>query len=300
MQIPSPIELLNDPLFKEKEIELYLKRDDLIEPYVGGNKIRKMKYAFEHIIQSDINTVISCGGVYSNHIHALSYYSKYNNIQSIGLIRGDEGTVTPTLEDAKNQGMQIVYITREEYRKLRTHPEEIINKYIKDSNYYYLPEGGSSVFALKGCAEIIEENNYIEFQYICCPVGTGATIAGISSLPNLKSKVLGFPAIKNSEYIDDEIKNLLLPTGATTFPLLFHNKVCMDGYGKINEFLVVFIKEFYLKHNILLDPLYNGKMMYYIFELIKDDYFEKGSKILCIHTGGTQGWRGFPHVSFMH
>jgi 1-aminocyclopropane-1-carboxylate deaminase len=299
VQIPSPIELLNDSLFKEKKIELYIKRDDLIEPYVGGNKIRKMKYAFEHVLHSNIKTIVSCGGVYSNHIHALAYYSKYQNIKSIGLIRGDEGINTASLVDARNQGMEIIYVSREEYKKLRTNPEEILNKYIKDQDYFFLPEGGSSTYALKGCAEIIEENHYNDFDYICCPVGTGATIAGISSSPETKSKVLGFPAIKNSEYIDAEIKNLLLNTPEAKYPLLFHNKVCMDGYGKINEHLVVFIKEFYLKHTILLDPLYNGKMMYYLFELIKHDYFEIGSKILCIHTGGTQGWRGFPNVKFM-
>jgi 1-aminocyclopropane-1-carboxylate deaminase len=294
VQIPSPIEVLKDTLLLEKELKLFIKRDDLIEPFVGGNKIRKMKYAFEHVVKNNIKYIVSCGGVYSNHLHALAYYAKYNHVKSIGLVRGEEVLTTATLEDAKNQGMELIYVTREDYKKLRTQPDEILKKYLTLTDFLYLPEGGSSNYAIKGCAEIVSEIKENVFDFICCPVGTGATIAGISSACSAQTQVLGFPAIKNSYYLDDEIKKLLANHTTAHLPHLFHNEVCMEGYGKINDTLVTFIKNFYQSHGILLDPMYNGKMMYYIYQLISKDYFQRGSNILCIHTGGTQGWRGFP------
>ena len=148
-----------------------------------------------------------------------------------------------------------------------------------------LPEGGANELAVKGTSEILDE---IDAQdYICCPVGTGGTIAGIINASNHKQKVIGFPAIKGFDTLEKDIKNW---TNKQNYE--FINNYVSGGYGKVSEELVEFINQFYLMQNIPLDAIYTGKMMLGIIDLVAKDYFLKGSSILAIHTGGLQGNRG--------
>ena len=267
---------------------VYIKREDLIHPIVSGNKFRKLKY---NILQSKAENqtkILTFGGAFSNHIAAVAYAAKKNGFQSIGIIRGDElenkVNENPTLSFARNCGMQFDFVSRETYRK-KSEPDFIENLKEKYGDFYLIPEGGTNELAIKGCQEILNEDDNA-FDYICCSVGTGGTISGIINSTNELQKVLGFPALK-SGYLKDEICKF---AKNNRWDLIsdYH----FEGYGKINNELVAFINTFYKQTKIPLDSIYTGKMLYGVFDLIKKGFFPVNSKILVIHTGGIQGNQG--------
>ena len=269
-------------------ISLEIKREDLLHPFISGNKFRKMKYNLLQAKAENQHTLLTFGGAYSNHIAAVAYAGKEQEFKTIGIIRGDELgdkiEENPTLKFAQECGMQFEFVTREAYRH-KTEPDFIANLQQKFGSFYLVPEGGTNEYAIKGCEEILTEED-IKFDYVCCAVGTGGTISGIinSALPN--QKLLGFPALKG-DFLKDEIckfatsKNWELVTD-------YH----FGGYGKVNEELIQFINQFYRQTQVPLDPVYTGKMFFGVIDLIQKNYFPDNSKILLIHTGGLQGIKG--------
>ena len=269
-------------------ISLEIKREDLLHPFISGNKFRKMKYNLLQAKAENQHTLLTFGGAYSNHIAAVAYAGKEQEFKTIGIIRGDELgdkiEENPTLKFAQECGMQFEFVTREAYRH-KTEPDFIANLQQKFGSFYLVPEGGTNEYAIKGCEEILTEED-IKFDYVCCAVGTGGTISGIinSALPN--QKLLGFPALKG-DFLKDEIckfatsKNWELVTD-------YH----FGGYGKVNEELIQFINQFYRQTQVPLDPVYTGKMFFGVIDLIQKNYFPDNSKILLIHTGGLQGIQG--------
>ena len=276
---------ITSPILRSKKIKLFIKRIDLIHPYVSGNKFYKLKYNFIELKKQKKNKVLTFGGAYSNHICATSFLANKNNIKSIGIIRGEQHSqLNSTLEFARKKGMDIHYFSREEYRN-KHKPcfiEELKYRY---GDFYLLPEGGSNILAVKGTEEIIDDDNS---NYICCSIGTGGTIAGIMNASKKNQMIIGFPALKSYLDLQNNIKkwsrrsNLKLEYGYVG-----------KGYAKISKELIKFINTFYNNYNIPLDAVYNGKMMFGIFDLVSKDYFKEGSSILAIHTGGIQGNRGF-------
>ena len=269
-------------------ISVQIKREDLIHPFVSGNKFRKLKYNLLQAKEENQETLLTFGGAFSNHIAAVAFAGKEKGFKTIGIIRGDElaGKVAenPTLSFAQNCGMQLEFISREEYR-LKSEVSFIENLKQKFGSFYLIPEGGTNDLAIKGCQEILGPED-AEFDYICCSIGTGGTISGIinSVLPH--QKVLGFPALKG-DFLKEEIRNF---TQNDNWELLtdYH----FGGYGKVNEVLIGFINQFYTENQIPLDPIYTGKMVFGVIDLIEKNYFPDGSKILLIHTGGIQGIQG--------
>jgi 1-aminocyclopropane-1-carboxylate deaminase len=307
-------------------ISVSIKREDLIHPFVSGNKFRKLKYNLLQAKKEKTLTLLTFGGAFSNHIAAVAFAGKENGFRTIGIIRGDELrdkiAGNPTLEFAQNCGMQLEFVSREEYRRKKEIPflENIKEKF---GDFYLIPEGGTNELAIKGCQEILTEEDS-RYNYVCCAVGTGGTISGIinSALPH--QKVLGFPALKG-DFLKDEIRifaqNEMSITGfdASTDedvrPELLrigeaipcsNKKQILDthenwelitdyhfgGYGKVNQDLIAFINQFYAENQIPLDPIYTGKMVFGVMDLIQKNYFPPHSKILLIHTGGIQGIQG--------
>lgn len=269
-------------------VELYLKREDKIHPFISGNKYRKLKYNLIESQNKKHDTLLTFGGAYSNHIAAAASAGKESGIKTIGVIRGEELadkiSENPTLSFAQNCGMKFKFISREVYRTKTT--SSFINTLKNElGNFYMIPEGGTNELAVKGCEEIfIEEDK--TFDIICCPVGTGGTISGLINASEPHQKILGFPALKG-DFLQKEIGKF---TAKSNWELVtdYH----FGGYAKINSTLVEFINRFKQEYNIPLDPIYTGKMMFGIFDLIKKGYFKKGAKILAIHTGGLQGIDG--------
>ncbi|GAA4932337.1 pyridoxal-phosphate dependent enzyme [Algibacter agarivorans] len=279
-------ELVNLP--KETGVELFIKREDQLHAFVSGNKYRKLKYNLLQAEKSGFKTLLTFGGAFSNHIAAVSSAGNILGFKTIGIIRGEELrdkiSENPTLNFAKENGMQFKFVSRGLYRNKTS--DDFLNELKNEfGNFYLIPEGGTNSLAIKGCEEILTDNDET-FDYICCAVGTGGTISGLINCLKPSQQVLGFPALKG-DFLQQDISKF---ARQTNWKLIsdYH----FGGYAKINEELVTFINQFKIDFDIPLDPVYTGKMLYGIMDLIEKNYFPKGSKILAIHTGGLQGIDG--------
>ncbi|MEM8762705.1 MAG: pyridoxal-phosphate dependent enzyme [Bacteroidota bacterium] len=269
-------------------MELYIKREDLLHPFISGNKLRKLKYNLQLAKKEKHSKILTFGGAYSNHILAVACAGHEQGFETVGVIRGEElqneWTANPTLKRAFEYGMQFDFVSREEYRqKNKKSYIEVLQ--LKHGNPIIFPEGGTNALAIKGCQEILTPED-ASFDYVCCPVGTGGTISGLIAASKSHQIVLGFPALKGN----------FLKADIATFVERDNWKLISDyhfgGYGKVDEVLVDFINNFRKETGIPLDPVYTAKMMFGIMDLIRKGHFKKGSMILAIHTGGLQGIAG--------
>ncbi|MBI2281011.1 MAG: 1-aminocyclopropane-1-carboxylate deaminase/D-cysteine desulfhydrase [Bacteroidetes bacterium] len=292
------IEIFEDFL-KEKNIRLYVLREDLIHPEISGNKWRKLKYNVQEAKNQGFSKLVTYGGAYSNHIAATAAAGREFAIETIGIIRGEETLpLNNTLQIASNNGMKFKYVSRSFYRDNKynsTFLEELKHEF---GDFYLVPEGGSNAFAVKGCTEI-KNNIIVDFDVITCANGTGGTIAGIiASLDNSKT-IIGFPALKGGAFLVNDIQRLLNEYFIKFDATIENNNWSLNteyhfgGYGKINNELVNFVNEFNYKHNVPLDLIYTGKMMFGIYQTIKTTNQFTGKKIVVVHTGGLQGNKGF-------
>ncbi len=288
-QLPSPIQQIFDPLFEQKGLQVYVKREDLIHPLIMGNKWRKLKYNINEARLRGAR-IVTLGGAFSNHILATAAAAKENDLKSIGIIRGEElnAASNPTLLQASELGMQLEFVTREKYGILRESPDEIYDWY-PDS--FIIPEGGTNEFAIKGCEELVQEID-VDFDYICAPIGTGGTIAGVLAGLQGEANVLGISSLKG-EFVHSMVTSLLEAHQLVHQNYQIFDKYHFGGYAKTTEDLIDFILEFKEKHQILLDPIYTGKLFYGVIDLIKQDFFKFNHKIILLHTGGIQGIEGY-------
>ncbi|WP_417199033.1 1-aminocyclopropane-1-carboxylate deaminase/D-cysteine desulfhydrase [Bizionia sp.] len=272
--------------------QLYIKPDYLIDPFISGNKYRKLKYNILEAKKQDSKTLLTFGGAFSNHIAAVAAVGSRFKFQTIGVIRGEELSKeiqkNPTLRFAKSQGMQFYFVSRDTYREKETETfiENLRNKF---GEFYFIPEGGTNELAIKGCEEILTEQD-TEFDFITSAVGTGGTISGLINSAKAHQKILGFPALKG-DFLRKDISKF---AKRENWDLIsdYH----FGGYAKINLELISFINDFKQQFNIPLDPIYTGKMAFGVCDLIKKGYFPKDAKILMIHTGGLQGIKGMNRI----
>lgn len=269
-------------------ISLYIKREDLLHPVISGNKFRKLKYNLVQAKNENKKTLLTFGGAFSNHILAVAAAGKEYGFKTIGIIRGEELhnkiKDNPTLQKAQEFGMDFEFISRENYREKASSEfiEKLEEKY---GEFYLIPEGGTNEWAVEGCEEILTGEDE-KFDYICCSVGTGGTISGVINCSKRGQQVLGFPALKG-DFLREDICRFAVKSNWDLI-MSYH----FGGYGKVSEELVRFINDFYQKHKIILDPIYTGKMVFGVIDLINKNYFPENSKILVIHTGGLQGIEG--------
>ena len=282
------------PELKDKNLQLFIKREDKIHPLVSGNKFRKLTYNIQEAKRLEHDTLLTFGGAFSNHILATAVAGKLAGLQTIGVIRGDElandlqKTLAnnSTLQQAHENGMQFHFVSRALYRE-KTSKSFLNSLKNKFGEFYVVPEGGTNELAIKGCTEILTNEDEI-FDYICVAVGTGGTISGLIKSAKSHQKVLGFPELKG-DFLKQEIENFVAETNNWSLVHDYH----LGGYAKYNEAFISFINQFKEETNTPLDPIYTGKMLYGIVDLIKKNYFSENSKILVIHTGGLQGIAGF-------
>jgi 1-aminocyclopropane-1-carboxylate deaminase/D-cysteine desulfhydrase-like pyridoxal-dependent ACC family enzyme len=277
---------------KERKISLFIKREDLNHPFISGNKWHKLKYNLKEAQKQGKNTLLTFGGAYSNHIYAVAAAGKIFNFKTIGVIRGEEHLpLNPTISFARDSEMQIYYLDRSSYRQKNS--AEIINQ-LKNNfgDFYLLPEGGTNELAVKGCSDIIDKIE-VDFEYICCPCGTGGTLAGLISGLNGKKFALGFAVLKGASFLKENVAALFQSTNGN----VFHNwDINLDyhfgGYAKVDERLLDFVHKFSTHTKIPIEPIYTGKMLFGIYDLVTKGFFNKGSRIIAIHTGGLQGLKG--------
>ncbi len=269
--------------------ELFIKRDDLLHTEISGNKFYKLKYNLLQARNTQKSTLLTFGGAFSNHLLAVASAGKENNFKTIGIVRGNElennFAENPTLLYCRKLGMDLFFVSREEYRKKEN--GQIVQSLInKNPTIYLINEGGTNDLAVMGAREILNEDTK-KFDIICCAVGTGGTLSGISLAAENHQKIIGFPVLKNATFLYDEIREF---SDKNNFELHLHSH--FGGYGKVNEELIQFINQFKKHQQIPLDPIYTGKMMFGVMKMIEEKMSNKNKKILAIHTGGIQGING--------
>lgn len=279
-----------------KGVSLYLKREDLLHPQVSGNKFRKLKYNFQEAMSIGEKVVLTFGGAFSNHIAATAAAGKLFGLKTIGVIRGDElgedleKTLqgNATLRFAVSCGMRLEFISRGAYREKNT-PElmEALRK--KFGSFFAVPEGGTNELAVKGCEEILTEEDR-KFDLICCAVGTGGTLSGLINSSSEDQSLLGFPALKG-DFLSSEVEKFAQKNNWKIIPD-YH----FGGYAKVNRELIEFINRFRSEYGIPLDPVYTGKMIFGLFDLMEKGFFLENTRILAVHTGGLQGITGMNKV----
>ena len=259
---------------------------------MSGNKWHKLKYNIQEAKKQGKDTLLTFGGAYSNHIYAVAAAGKIFNYKSIGIIRGEEHLpLNPTLTFAKEKGMELHYLDRTSYRK-KNSPEIINHLQNMFGDFYLVPEGGTNKLAVKGCSEIISKIN-IDFDYICCPCGTGGTLAGLISGLNEDKSALGFAVLKGASFLKENVSSLLKNLGDSAplnwdINLDYH----FGGYARMNSVLLDFVNRFTSHTKIPIEPIYTGKMLFGIYDLASKGFFKEGSQIIALHTGGLQGLKG--------
>ena len=299
----NPFEKINSPLQHLdtlKGVEVYIKRDDLIHPEVSGNKWRKLKYHYEAFRKSGKEVMLTFGGAFSNHIAATAALGKMYGFETKALVRGEEVISNPTLDFCRACGMEIEPISRKQY-DARDNPEFIEMLQEALPNVYLIPEGGKGALGMRGCLDIMNEVEE-KFDWVCVAGGTGTTMAGMMS-SGYETKYQLFSALKGGEFLRKAIQQHLVGFGqqfstkgvgkvSSRASLHMQNDYHFGGYGKVQPELIDFMNEFYRKYLIPLDPIYTGKMMFGIWDLLERGAIEPGTRILAIHSGGLQGIKG--------
>jgi 1-aminocyclopropane-1-carboxylate deaminase/D-cysteine desulfhydrase-like pyridoxal-dependent ACC family enzyme len=293
----TPIQLIDDPILKNSGVTLSIKREDLNDPFIQGNKWLKLKPNLQLAKQQGYKKLLTFGGCYSNHIYATAAAGQRFNFETIGIIRGPEPkTYSPTLQFAKQAGMQLHFIDRKTYRTIQDiQVQKELSKPFQP--VYIIPEGGSNHLAVDSCTEYIQ-NIQTDYDILTCACGTGGTLAGLIKGLNGRKKIIGFPVLKGGDFLYADIQSFLTDSSG---PKHYDNWALntdyhFGGYGRSTEQLNDFIVHFYQQHNILLEPVYTGKIIFAVYDLIKKGHFQKNTRILAIHTGGIQGLEGFPEL----
>lgn len=266
-------------------VSVSMKRLDLVHPQISGNKFFKLKYTIQDAIKQNFPSILTFGGAYSNHILATAYAAKHGGLKSIGVIRGEELKYSPynhTLAQASEYGMQFHFVSRAEY-KHRHDPVYLEHLQQIYPDTYVIPEGGTNALAIQGCQDILSASDLAEYDVICVAVGTGGTITGLIESSTPQHHILGFSALKG-DFLTHDVAAL---TSKTHWSIT--DQYCFGGYAKSSNTLTAFIDAFEQRYDIPLEPIYTGKMMYGLFDLIEQSKFQSGIRILAIHSGGLQG-----------
>ncbi len=283
LNLPSSLIQLDTPY----PIQLWLKREDLIHPELNGNKWRKLKYNLLKYLNGHYTSIQSYGGVFSNHIAALSFACHKLNIPNTVLIRGDDHAISnPTMIRIQELGSKIRFVTRSEYRTIK-------NDHNVSSDILFIPEGGSNPAAIAGIGEMVKElrQQLGSFDYLVTPVGSCGTIMGCANALPGQTKAIGILALKALDYT---FPQYLQSHTDSKFPILLKD-YHWGGFAKTPLDLISFMRTFHTQFGIQLDPIYTGKMMYAIFDLCKKGYFPEDSKVVAVHTGGIQGITGWEY-----
>ena len=286
LEIFSPVHRIKNELFDRQRLKVFVKRDDLIHPFISGNKWRKLKYPLKQAQAEGKTHLVTFGGAYSNHLLATAAAAAKFGFKSTGIVRGE--TITnDTLFLCRLHGMELLFVDRDAYRNKQT----LFKKYFGDNpDAFFIDEGGSSKEGATGCSELVDELTET-YHHVFCACGTGTTAAGIINgiqRHNLATEFNAVPVFKNGDFIKNEIDKFLNAPVNYTLHTTYH----FGGYAKADERLIEFIKQFVAATGILIEPVYTGKMLYAIYDLAAKDYFRPGDRILAIHSGGIWGLLG--------
>jgi 1-aminocyclopropane-1-carboxylate deaminase len=281
------VDKLESDLLTKKEITLSILRLDKIHTDVSGNKLFKLHFFVEECLRSTHKTILTFGGAYSNHLVATAFLCKANNIKCIGIVRGEAPAIfSHTLLKCQALGMQIHFVSRTAYKNI----EDDTSLREKYAPCIIIPEGGYKTDGAKGASLIMDVLKEESPSHICTCVGTATTLAGLLMNNKKNAEIIAVPAIKNMTDINKRVQFLTKANYALTIFGDYH----FGGYAKYDEKLIQFMNAFYVAHQIPIDFVYTAKMLYAIMDKIENNYFKKGSSIICLHTGGLQGNNSLP------
>lgn len=293
---PTPVQEVHDPLLARHGVRLLVKRDDLTHPLISGNKWRKLKFNLIEARSRGYDTLLTFGGAYSNHIHAVAAAGRVYGFSTVGVIRGEPyEPLNPTLRFASGQGMRLHYMERVRYRDKysATVLEQLTAQY---GDHYLLPEGGTNALALQGVAEMVgevEQQTGGDYDLLCCACGTGGTLAGLIAGMGVVGKwALGVAVLKGAEFLQQEVVRLLQQVGCGSREWRVLQGYHFGGYARIGAPLIEFVRRFHRRTGIELEPVYTGKMMFALYDQIEKGVFSRGTTIVAMHSGGLQGWQG--------
>lgn len=286
--LPSPLQRIHHPLLDAHDVRLWCKRDDLIHPTLSGNKWRKLKYHLQQANALGKTHLLSFGGAYSNHIHALAAAGHQVGLRTTGIIRGEAESVSnTTLSAARGWGMDLVFVDRQSYRR-RQDPAWLAQFMAPDT--LLVPEGGSSPLAIPGVAELVAEVPFSPDLWVL-PCASGGTLAGLIAGKREREQILAIAVLKGGAFIHDEVCRLHPPAADTTgwhIALDHHD----GGYAKFSPALWQWVQAFSAQTGLPLEPIYSGKAMWGLFRELAAGRIPPGSEIVFIHTGGLQGLAG--------
>ena len=291
IKTPSPLQVITPNWQGIENYQITVKRDDLIHPIISGNKWRKLKYALLESLNSGVQHILSFGGGYSNHLHALGYCCHDLNIEFTAIVRGDYSqNPSPMLRDLAKWQTKISYVDRKTYQQ-RTNVDYLHGLQQRYPNAVLIPEGGSWLHAIKGVAEIINELPE-QLDHIIAPVASGGTLAGLISASNHNNtQITGIAALKGKDYLEQLVSDLLPHKRNISGKWQINHQHHFGGYAKSNTELNQFCGDFYKQTLIPIEPVYSGKLFFALKQLIEQKSFAVDSKILALHTGGLQGAR---------
>ena len=271
-----------------KEVDVL--RLDKMTPSGIGNKYYKLKYNIERAVSEGYTTLLSFGGAFSNHIHALAAVGQQSGLKTIGVIRGEDDTRNPTLNFARASGMELYFTDRSLYRQKET-ADFLEQMELRFSRFYMIPEGGSNELAVLGCREILHDvpNDYDHILLAC---GTGATLAGVIATPGLKANVIGIAVLKGKDTLSPKINELIQPYNISTSWTVNFN-YHLGGYAKWNADLMDFIHKNEEENMLETDPIYTSKVLWACADMLEHKLINKNQNVLIVHTGGLQGWDGW-------
>jgi 1-aminocyclopropane-1-carboxylate deaminase len=276
--------------------QVHVLRLDLLAAPAPGNKIFKLRQYLVLARQRGLARVVSFGGGWSNHLHALAAVGAELGLETVGLVRGEEDEVdTPTLADARTLGMDIRRLTRGDYRR-RNDVDFLAEVEAQFQPCLVIPEGGGSAPGIRGCLALAEciKREVAGSATVVLPVGTGATLAGLVAGLSNPYEVLGISALKSAGNLEQRVLQGLAEAGleAAASWQIRHDFHC-GGFARWNEPLREFMLEFERIQRIPLEPVYTGKMMYAIHRLLQTGELAVTKPVLAVHTGGLQGRRGY-------
>ena len=288
---------ISHPSAERQGVRLLLWRDDLVNPALPGNKARKLKYNLRQAWADGHTRLLTFGGAYSNHLAAVAAAGRLYGFDTIGLVRGEEHLpLNPTLARCVANGMALHYLDRATYRR-RAEPEFVAALRRQFGPVYLLPEGGTNALALPGVAELISELRlHTDFDTVAVAMGTGGTLAGLAlglAEADYPARAVGVAALKGADFLSTEVAALLATAGAAGARYELHTGYAFGGYAKLPADLRAFIRQFEADYGVLLDPIYTGKLLFGVLDLIEKGHFAPGSTVVAVHTGGLQAWAGF-------
>jgi 1-aminocyclopropane-1-carboxylate deaminase len=265
-----------------------------------GNKSFKLQEYFEQARRAGASRLVSFGGAWSNHLHALAALGCQQGIETVGIVRGEvTETDSAMLADAARWGMHIVPVSRAEYRRRNDADyQQSLREHF--SPCVLIPEGGASLAGVRGCAGIGEiiQRAAPQARRIVVPVGTGTTLAGLASTLDPQCELFGISALKGATDLERRVADVLAPLALESEARwsIRHEFHC-GGFARVDTALREFILAFEAVQGVEIEPVYTGKMLFAIYRLLEQREWESDIPILAIHTGGLQGRRGYPWMN---